>query len=177
MATPIISPVETSADYPKETTVVVIGGGIAGLVAALNLAEPLRSAKDMPLAKHAEQFWTELPQRTGMSVGYRQAGIMYVAKDEGALEPYKKWLAGVSELDIPSRLVSAKEIKEMVPERWYRAHPWIGLAAFMIPQMDMQSRRWPRRLLRKPHKPKVLLLWKIVRLVCCQHQVVKSQAL
>ena len=39
MATPIISPVETSADYPKETTVVVIGGGIVGLVAALNLAE------------------------------------------------------------------------------------------------------------------------------------------
>ncbi len=39
MATPIISPVETSADYPNETTVVIIGGGIVGLVAALNLAE------------------------------------------------------------------------------------------------------------------------------------------
>ena len=112
MTAPIIQSVDTSADYPNETTVVVIGGGIVGLVAALNLAErnipvvvlekgriaaeqssrnlgwirkTLRSAKDMPLAKHAEQFWTEVPQRTGMSVGYRQAGIMYVAKDEACL--------------------------------------------------------------------------------------------
>jgi len=139
---PIIQSVDTSADYPNETTVVVIGGGIVGLVAALNLAErgvpvvvlekgriaaeqssrnlgwirkTLRSAKDMPLAKHAEQFWTELPQRTGMSVGYRQAGIMYVAKDEAAMAPYRKWLESVSDLDIPSRLVSSEEIKEMVP--------------------------------------------------------------
>ena len=142
MTAPIIQSVDTSADYPNETTVVVIGGGIVGLVAALNLAErgvpvvvlekgriaaeqssrnlgwirkTLRSAKDMPLAKHAEQFWTELPQRTGMSVGYRQAGIMYVAKDEAAMSPYRKWLESVSDLDIPSRLVSSEEIKKMVP--------------------------------------------------------------
>jgi len=139
---PIIQSVDTSADYPNETTVVVIGGGIVGLVAALNLSErdipvvvlekgriaaeqssrnlgwirkTLRSAKDMPLAKHAEQFWTELPQRTGMSVGYRQAGIMYVAKDDAAMAPYRKWLESVSELDIPSRIVSSDEIEEMVP--------------------------------------------------------------
>ncbi len=142
MTAPIIQSVDTSADYPNETTVVVIGGGIVGLVAALNLSErgipvvvlekgriaaeqssrnlgwirkTLRSAKDMPLAKHAEQFWTELPQRTGMSVGYRQAGIMYVAKDDAAMAPYRKWLESVSELDIPSRIVSSDEIEEMVP--------------------------------------------------------------
>lgn len=150
MTAPIIQSVDTSPDYPKETTIVIIGGGIVGLVAALSLAErgvpvvvlekgriaseqssrnlgwirkTLRSAKDMPLAKHAEQFWTELPQRTGMSVGYRQAGIMYVAKDEAAMTPYRKWLDGVSELDIPSRLVSSEEIKQMVPGS---SVDWVG---------------------------------------------------
>ena len=39
MTAPLINAVQTSPDYPKETTVVVIGGGIIGLVAALNLAE------------------------------------------------------------------------------------------------------------------------------------------
>ena len=150
MTAPLINAVQTSPDYPKKTTVVIIGGGIIGLVAALNLAErgipvtvlekgriaaeqssrnlgwirkTLRSAKDMPLSKKAEQFWTELPQRTGMSVGYRQAGIMYVAKDETAMTPYRKWLDSVSELGIPSRLVSSSEIKEMVPGS---SVDWVG---------------------------------------------------
>ena len=106
--------------------VVLEKGRIASEQSSRNLGwirKTLRSAKDMPLAKHAEQFWTELPQRTGMSVGYRQAGIMYVAKDDAALEPYKKWLGSVSELDIPSRLVSAKEIREMVPGS---SVDWVG---------------------------------------------------
>ena len=36
---PVIKQVETSPDIPKQTTVVVIGGGIVGLAAALTLAE------------------------------------------------------------------------------------------------------------------------------------------
>ena len=142
MAAPIIDPVQSAPDYPKQTSVVIIGGGIVGLVAALNLSErgvpvivlekgrigaeqssrnlgwirkTLRSAKDMPLSQRAEELWAELAQRTGKSVGYRQAGILYVAKDEATMMPYKKWLASIAELGLPSRLVSSAEIKEMVP--------------------------------------------------------------
>jgi len=58
-----------------------------------------------------------------MSVGYRQAGIMYVAKDEAAMVPYRKWLDSVMELDIPSRLVTQQEIKDMVPGS---SVDWVG---------------------------------------------------
>ena len=142
MAAPIIDPVQTSADYPNETTVVVIGGGIIGLVAALTLSErgvpvvvlekgriaaeqssrnlgwirkTLRSAADMPLGKKSQELWEQMAQRTGMNVGYRQAGIMYVAKTEADMAPYRKWLDTVSKLGIPSRLVTREEIKNMTP--------------------------------------------------------------
>ncbi len=39
MMPPKITPIHTAAELPKQTTVVIIGGGIVGLTAALTLAE------------------------------------------------------------------------------------------------------------------------------------------
>ncbi len=148
--TPTIKPVETTRDTPAETTVVVIGAGIIGLTAALNLAErgvPVvvlekgrvageqssrnlgwirklsRSAADIPLAQEAEKLWTQLPQRTGMNVGYRQAGIMYVARTQAEMAAHEAWLKSVAHLDLDARLVSAKEVAELAPGT---TGEWIG---------------------------------------------------
>src|SRR5437762_14319710 len=106
---PVITPVQTSADFPASTAVVVIGGGIVGLSAALNLAERgipvvvlekgriageqssrnlgwvrkmLRAKKDIPMAQASDRLWAGMPARVAADVGYREAGILYVARTE-----------------------------------------------------------------------------------------------
>ena len=120
----------------------MIGGGIVGLTAALTLAErgiPVtvlekgrlageqssrnlgwirkmgRGAPDVPLAVAADRLWAEMPQRIDADVGYRQAGIMYVARAEAEMAAHESWLASVRDLSLDSRLLTASEIDSLVP--------------------------------------------------------------
>ncbi|MCR9003175.1 NAD(P)/FAD-dependent oxidoreductase [Rahnella perminowiae] len=139
---PAITPVQTSATFPAATTVVVIGGGIVGLTAALALVErkiPVvllekgaiageqssrnlgwvrktsRLAEDIPLALASDRLWAMMPHRLGSDVGYRQAGIMFVARTQAQMALYEGWLKSVAHLSLDSRLLSRHEIAAMVP--------------------------------------------------------------
>ncbi|WP_142763511.1 NAD(P)/FAD-dependent oxidoreductase, partial [Klebsiella variicola] len=145
---PRISPVTTSTEFPSSTTVVIIGGGIVGLTAALTLAErqiPVvvlekgriageqssrnlgwvrktsRLAEDIPLALASDRLWAGMASRTGSDVGYRQAGIMFNARSEAQMAMHEEWLQSVRHLQLDSRLLSRKEIAHHVPdgcEQW-----------------------------------------------------------
>lgn len=139
---PVITPVRTSATMPTSTTVVVIGGGIVGLTAALNLAErgiPVtvlekgriageqssrnlgwvrktsRGGPDLPLALESDRLWAAMPGRLGADVGYSQAGIMYVARSEAQMAVHEAWLASVRDFDLDSRLLTAADIDRLAP--------------------------------------------------------------
>ncbi len=139
---PAITPVATSAALPASTTVVVIGGGIVGLTAALALAErniPVvllekgrlageqssrnlgwvrktsRLADDIPLAQAADRLWSEMAARTGCDVGYRQAGIMFIARTAAQMAMHENWLQSVQPLALDSQLLSAQQIAAQVP--------------------------------------------------------------
>lgn len=139
---PAILPVETSGAFPAATTVVVIGAGIVGLYAALTLAErgikvvvfekgrlageqssrnlgwvrkTNRNAADVPLAQATDRLWEEMPERTGIDVGFRRAGIMFVASTAAQMAIYEAWLASVAGLGLDSRILSNREIGALVP--------------------------------------------------------------
>lgn len=139
---PTIEPVQTSSDFPASTTVVIIGGGIIGLTAALALSErniPVvvlekgriageqssrnlgwirktsRQLDDVPLALASDRLWAGMPKRVGSDVGYRQSGIMFLARTEEQLATHEAWLKSVESLSLDSQLLSAKDIDRRVP--------------------------------------------------------------
>lgn len=140
---PIIKAVNNPAkDLPQATTVVIIGGGIVGLTAALTLAErnvPVvvlekgriageqssrnlgwirktnRLADDVPLAVASDKLWAEMSKRTGADVGYTQSGILFMGRTPQELAGYENWHQSTQSLNLGSRMLTAKQIDELVP--------------------------------------------------------------
>lgn len=139
---PVITPVQTATTLPASTTVVVIGGGIVGLTAALALAErniPVvllekgrlageqssrnlgwvrktsRMADDIPLALASDRLWAAMSERVGQDVGYRQAGIMFVGRTDTQMAMHEGWLKSVAHLGLDSQLLTAQQITDRVP--------------------------------------------------------------
>ncbi|GAN82002.1 NAD(P)/FAD-dependent oxidoreductase [Acidocella aminolytica] len=139
---PVISPVQTQAGLPASARVVVIGGGIVGLSAALCLAERGvsvvvlekgrlvgeqssrnlgwirkmgRAVPDVPMSVAADALWAGMPQRVGTDVGYRQAGIMYICRAQVEMAMHEDWLTKVRALELDSRMLSSAELAQMLP--------------------------------------------------------------
>ncbi|MGO3344901.1 MAG: NAD(P)/FAD-dependent oxidoreductase [Marinomonas sp.] len=140
--TKTLDAVNTTDQLPDSTTVVIIGGGIVGVTAALTLAErniPVvliekghiageqssrnlgwirktsRHTADVPLAQAADRLWAKMPERIGQAVGYKQSGIMFLAKTEEQMATHEAWTKSVESLSLGSQLLSAKEIDKRVP--------------------------------------------------------------
>lgn len=136
--------VNTTNQLPDSTSVVIIGGGIVGICAALTLAErgvPVvvlekghiaaeqssrnlgwirktsRHAEDVPLAQAADKIWSNLSERVDAPVGYRQAGIMFLGDTDEQMAIHEKWLDSVAGLDLDSTLLSKAELDKLGSRR------------------------------------------------------------
>ena len=138
---PTIDPAETDHTLPARVDVVVTGGGIIGVSAALHLTrqgnsvllcekgklageqssrnwgwvrKTGRDLREVPLIIESLRMWDELT-REGLPTGFAECGVLYVARSDSDREHYQKWLDRVSEFQMGSRMIEGDELAALLP--------------------------------------------------------------
>jgi glycine/D-amino acid oxidase-like deaminating enzyme len=129
---------------PRAADVVIIGGGIVGCSAAYFLArdglsvtlfekgriageqssrnwgwvrQQGRSPIELPLMIRSLRLWRELNDTLGEDIGFHQGGSLYLAEDAAQLAELERWLGVAREHGIDTRLLSARELPQVLKSR------------------------------------------------------------
>ena len=139
---PQLDPVHGDVEFPTQTSVVVIGGGIIGVSTALFLAEkgiPVvlcekgrigaeqssrnwgwtrimgRDPKEIPLGLESLRLWQQMNTLVGTETGFRQCGILYLADNAREMAASEAWLEHARQYQISSRALASHEIEAVMP--------------------------------------------------------------
>lgn len=142
MPGPALDPVESNQSLPQEVDVVIIGGGIVGVCAALELIDRGKSVaicekgevgaeqssrnwgwvrlthrdpREMPLMLEAVRLWKGMNARTGQETGYRQCGVTYTVATDKAFAAEQGMCADLNTYQIPARILNRTEVLEAFP--------------------------------------------------------------
>ncbi|GAB2177513.1 NAD(P)/FAD-dependent oxidoreductase [Dongia sp. agr-C8] len=127
---------------PAKADVVVIGGGIIGTSAALELAERGlsvvlcekgkiaaeqssrnwgwvrkmgRDPRELPLIIESLRIWDGLNARTGSETGFRRAGILYTCANEAEVARNAGWIEHARPYQLDTRMLSSQETANLLP--------------------------------------------------------------
>jgi glycine/D-amino acid oxidase-like deaminating enzyme len=151
-------------DLPEQADLVVIGGGILGISAALYAARAGlsvvvcekgrvageqssrnwgwirvqgRDMAEIPIALQSQQMWKALDADCGGKLGVRQVGTTYIARTEADLDGYRGWLRDASRrYEGSSRMLDRDEMRELLGQP---DAGWIG--ALHTPS-DLKAEPW-----------------------------------
>ena len=148
---PVIRTVHSDIKLPAQASVCVIGGGVAGVSTALELAERGldvvllekgeiaaeqssrnwgwcrqmgRDPREIPLIKVSLSIWDGMNARIGGETGFTRCGILYLCENEEQLAAKNDWYEkNAKPAGLSSRMITAKEANALQPGC---TKPWKG---------------------------------------------------
>jgi glycine/D-amino acid oxidase-like deaminating enzyme len=147
---PRVDPVASDETVPSRADVVVIGGGIIGVSAALFLAQKgisvalcekghiageqssrnwgwcrkmVRDPRELPLIIESLRLWERMNETVEAETGFRTCGIMYLGESEADLTRLETWLEQARDYQLDTHLIGAAEVVERLPGL---AKKWAG---------------------------------------------------
>jgi glycine/D-amino acid oxidase-like deaminating enzyme len=138
-----LQPVHSTDAVPTRTDVVIVGGGIVGVTAALALARKgisttlcekgviggeqssrnwgwcrltMRDPAEIPLMIESMRMWRNKRALGGADTGFRTTGIMYLCgRSKRDAEDYEAWLKHARQYQLDSRMLSGAEVARLLP--------------------------------------------------------------
>lgn len=144
------SPLRFAGPLPAACDVVVLGGGVIGVMTAWFLAErglrvtlcekgriageqssrnwgwirqQGRDMGELPIMMESLRIWKSLAQEFGEGLGFRQEGVLYLAKTEAEMGRFQEWLDDARAYGVDTGMLSAGAVAGMLKGA---AKGWVG---------------------------------------------------
>ncbi|MCU0826969.1 MAG: FAD-binding oxidoreductase [Tabrizicola sp.] len=170
------TPVRFAASLPPRADVVVIGGGVIGVMTSYFLAkkglsvtllekgriageqssrnwgwvrQQGRDPAELPIMVESLSLWKSLSAVLGDALGFRQTGVLYLAKTEREMQGFADWLPHGRAHQLDTRLLTAAETTALLKGAvapWKgalftasdaRAEPWTAVPALAAMAQDL----------------------------------------
>jgi glycine/D-amino acid oxidase-like deaminating enzyme len=148
---------------PKSCDVVVIGGGVIGVMTAWHLAErglsvvmcekgriageqssrnwgwirqQGRDLAELPIMVESLSIWKALAREFGAGLGFRQDGVLYLARTDAELADYAAWMTAAQGHGLDTQIISQRQVQERLTGS---VGPWIG---GLLTPSDARAEPW-----------------------------------
>lgn len=157
------TPVRFAGPPPSACDVVVLGGGVVGVMTAWHLAErglkvvlcekgriageqssrnwgwirqQGRDLGELPIMVESLRIWKSLAQEFGEGLGFRQEGVMYLARTEAEMAGFEDWLTHARAHGLDTVMQTAGQVTDRLKGA---AAPWLG---GLLTPSDARAEPW-----------------------------------